>query len=88
MCLKATGGQIALIVQLPRVRYPFVNQNQARRVLIHQLTERVPRAGRFLVIRLNSLECLLRFFNSAGGKPKLPSQVHPKAFEPPSRPTW
>jgi hypothetical protein len=40
MRLEAASGQIALIVQLVRIRAPLVYQNQGRTVAVQQFSER------------------------------------------------
>ncbi len=56
MRLEAACRQIALVVKLARVGHPFVDQDQAGPVVVHQLAQYVARAGGALVIGADSLE--------------------------------
>jgi hypothetical protein len=57
-------------VKLPRVGHPLIDQDQARAVLLEQLAQRIARARRLLIVRLNPRERLLA--------PKLPGQLAPQ----------
>ena len=48
--LEAAGGEVALIVQLPRIGDPLVDQDQARPILDQELPQHVARARGALVI--------------------------------------
>ncbi len=64
MRLEASSGKIALIVQLACVSHPFVNQNQARAVFVHQFAKNVAWTRGPFVVCLNALEGLCCFFDS------------------------
>src|SRR5688572_26061079 len=57
--LESTGRQVTLIVKLPRVGHPLIDQNQGRTVLLEQLAQRIAWIGGPLVVRPNARERLL-----------------------------
>jgi hypothetical protein len=57
--LKAACRQVAVVVQLAGIGHPFVDQDQARAVLVHQLAQRVARAGPRSSSALDAREGLL-----------------------------
>ena len=68
--LEAARRQVALVVELARVGHPFVDQDQARPVLVEQLAQHVAGAGRLLVVGLDAGEGLLAA--------ELPGQLAPE----------
>ena len=67
--LESTRGQVALVVELARVGHPLVDQDQAGPILLEKLTQRIPRAGRLLVVGLDPGKGLLAA--------KLPGELPP-----------
>jgi hypothetical protein len=68
--LEAAGGQVALIMKLPRVGDPLVDQDQAGPVLLEQLAQHVTGACRPFVVGLDTGKGLLAT--------KLPGQLAPE----------
>src|SRR5262249_17537262 len=78
---EATCWKIALIVQLTGIRYPFVNQYQARRVSVHQLPKDVTRTCGLIIVGANSLVGFLGFIDPACTESQLPCQFAPKCSD-------
>jgi len=57
--LGASGRMVALVVELSRVGNPFVDEDKAGAVLLHQLAQHVHGARRLLVVGLDACEGLL-----------------------------
>ena len=54
---KTAGWQVGVVVQLAGVGDPFVDQNEARPIFVHQFAEGVARVGGALVVLSNLVEC-------------------------------
>ncbi len=73
MRLKIAAGQILLLVQLPCIGHPFINQNQTRRILPQQLADGVAGIGRRLVCFLHHGVAIL--------PAKLPCELAPECSD-------
>ena len=78
--LEAACRQIALVVELPRIGHPFVDQDQARSILDEQLAQHIAGAGRLLVVSLRHEQ---RPSCRRAAKP-----VHPTACAPLCHRAW
>jgi hypothetical protein len=63
MRLEAARRQVGTIVELSRIRHPFVDQDQTRAVVFHQRAQHVARAGGLLVVRSHVI-AMVRLFLS------------------------
>src|SRR5581483_2835112 len=68
--LETSGRQVGCAMKLPGIGNPFVDEDQARSVLVEQFLERVAGIGGALIILLDKL---VRFLTA-----KLPRDLTPK----------
>ena len=79
LSLKASGLQIALIMKLPRICDPLVDQNEARAEATEELLKVIPWARRVRIIGRDDLEAC-----AATRRPFTPATGHRSAaFERP-----
>jgi hypothetical protein len=57
--LEAACWEVALVLELPGVGYPLIDQDQAGPILIEELAQDITRAGRNSVVGLDAGEGLL-----------------------------
>ena len=72
MRFKTSARKIALVVELTRIRHPFIDQNQAGTVFVEKNTQHISGAGGFFIIRTDSL---VGFFSA-----ELPGQLSPEGI--------
>ena len=54
VCLETACGQIALVMKLARIGNPFIDQDQARSILVEQFAQNVAGAGGLFVVGLDT----------------------------------
>ena len=71
--LEATGGKVALVVQLAGVGHPLVDKDEAGAVFVEELAQCIARIRRLFVVGRNPGECLLAA--------QLPRQLAPEGSD-------